>query len=162
MCEFLNPCGVNLICCIQCFVKSSLLSHLIQFFTRLIFTHDMNFWSLVWNFSHMLSSLLTHREKCDNLCHIFDIGLLHFYSHIIWIFLDLIFCILIVHDMRNLYKKYQSHCMHFWFDVNFLSWKFILCTFFVLAWNRSFEILAYWFDAGPFEDILWHVWMCIV
>jgi hypothetical protein len=143
-------------------VKSSILNLSIHSFVHMTFIHDMNYWSLVWIFSHRLSSFLTHREKCDNLCHIFDIELVHFCSHSICIILDLIFCILNIHGIRNLYKKSQSHCMHFWFDMNFLNWKFILCIFLVITLHKQVEILDYWFDAGPFEDIGGSVWMCDV
>jgi hypothetical protein len=59
---------------------------------------------------------------CDIWCNILNHAFVHFHSCINLTPLDLIFGMMLVHDMSNMYKKFHDHLILFCFVFIFLMW----------------------------------------
>lgn len=77
---------------------------------------------------------------CDNWCHNLYLALMYFHSYFMWSLLDLIFGMMLILNMRSLYKNIHDHWMLFCFNVVFLIWKSncvhlcLLCFTLIIWW----------------------------
>lgn len=133
----------KLTCCAICFVKCSWFVELTWNLTCLILACNVIF-ELWFDIFTIFYHCFRHMNIwCDNLCHIFDVAFVHFHTYAIWAPLDLIFGMMLVHNMTNSHKNVHDHWMFFCFDWDFLIWMsncvhFACPCFTLINWGLCF------------------------
>ena len=75
---------------------------------------------------------------------------MHFHSYTIWALMDLVFCMMIIHNTINLHKKFQCHCI--WSHLKIIKNEWVMSlgswpkirvsvkmTYNVLEWEMAFQ-----------------------